>query len=44
MAIPTTSKPPYYAVIFTSQHTGKEKEEYDKSSAINKGVKEYGKI
>ncbi len=33
MSISTTSKPPYYAVIFTSQHTGKEKEEYDETSA-----------
>ena len=32
MSISTTSKPPYYAVIFTSQHTGKEKEEYDEKS------------
>lgn len=33
MAIVKTPKPPYYAVIFTSHHTGKEQEEYDKTSA-----------
>jgi heme-degrading monooxygenase HmoA len=32
MALANTPKPPYYAVIFTSQQTGKEKEEYDKAS------------
>ncbi|MDP6684675.1 MAG: antibiotic biosynthesis monooxygenase [Candidatus Marinimicrobia bacterium] len=33
MAISKTPKPPYYAVIFTSQHTGKEQEEYKTRSA-----------
>ncbi|MBC8346359.1 MAG: antibiotic biosynthesis monooxygenase [Candidatus Marinimicrobia bacterium] len=33
MSIANTPKPPYYAVIFTSLHTHKEKEEYDKASA-----------
>ena len=30
MNILKTPEPPYYAVIFTSQHTNKEKEEYKK--------------
>ena len=33
MSIANTPKPPYYAVIFTSIHTNKEKEEYDTASA-----------
>lgn len=33
MSIVNTPKPPYYAVIFTSIHTNKEKEEYDIASA-----------
>lgn len=33
MAIVKTPKPPYYAVIFTSQYTGLNKDEYDKTSA-----------
>jgi len=33
MALANTPNPPYYAVIFTSQHTGKEKEEYESTSA-----------
>ena len=33
MALANTPNPPYYAVIFTSQHTGKEKEEYERTSA-----------
>ena len=33
MALANTPKPPYYAVIFTSQHTGKKKEEYGRTSA-----------
>ena len=32
MSIVNTPKPPYYAVIFTSIHTNKEKEEYDTAS------------
>lgn len=32
MSIANTPKPPYYAVIFTSIHTNKEKEEYDSVS------------
>ena len=32
MVLANTPKPPYYAVIFTSQHTNKEREEYDKTS------------
>jgi len=32
MSISKTPEPPYYAVIFTSQHTNKEREEYDKTS------------
>lgn len=33
MSIVKTPKPPYYAVIFTSQHTQKEWVEYEKTSA-----------
>ena len=33
MSIANTPKPPYYAVIFTSIHTNREKEEYDTASA-----------
>ncbi|MEA1882103.1 MAG: antibiotic biosynthesis monooxygenase [Candidatus Marinimicrobia bacterium] len=33
MSLAQTPKPPYYAVIFTSIHTLKEKEEYDAASA-----------
>ena len=35
MSIANTPKPPYYAVIFTSIHTNKEKEEYGYSVSQN---------